>query len=340
MIFLLWLLSRKVSPRKELLFLGLLAADLLWTAGELIRPFPEDRITEINPIVALLQTAAKTGERSYAPYGGVDMAQMVRYDLRAADGYDSFVLGDYAQLGQYIGGCEDARYAVSVPSTASSPDAVKACPEFIPRMPVLALLNIRYLILPYRTQLLDLREVLSFQGLWVYQLPPGYGEAFGATEGIIASPNQCLEKLGQADPAHQVVLEEPLPFPADGKPISVVSTKAKTNRTWYSVRAVTSGMLVRSESWAPGWKAFIDGRPVKVYRVDCALQGVWVEGGDHTIEFVYAPNGYQIGRWISLIGAAALLLGWLLPIGIRRFRREDPGRAPIPRGGFLMRYKT
>jgi hypothetical protein len=330
MLLLLLLISRNANRVTLFLVLVLVAADLLWTASELIRPFPESEIAATNPVVTLLQTAAKNGERSFAPYGGLEVSQLAKYDLRAADGYDSFVLDAYAKLGQYASGCEDSRYAVSVPSTASNPDAVKACPEFTPRLPLLALLNVRYVILPHPAQLPGADPVLSDNGLWVYRLPPGDGSAFGVTQEIVAAPAQCLAALGRADPSRQVVLEEQFPLASAGTPPAVLSEQEETNQATFVVDAANSGMLVRSESWAPGWKAFVDGKPARVLRADCALQAVWLDAGVHTVVFIYEPESYLAGRWISLGGVILLLLGLIGSAVIRRFLRNRVS-TPLPK---------
>lgn len=73
------------------------------------------------------------------------------------------------------------------------------------------------------------------------------------------------------------------------------------------------GLLVRSETWAPGWRAWVDGKGVSVLRANCALQGVWVDRGEHEIRFEYLPSGYLVGRWLSLLTAGiTILVLWLV----------------------------
>jgi uncharacterized membrane protein YfhO len=75
-------------------------------------------------------------------------------------------------------------------------------------------------------------------------------------------------------------------------------------------------LLIRSESWAPGWHASVDGQDKEVLRVDCALQGVWLEPGEHTVVFRYQPFGYPLGAWVSagtLLGMGLwAALGWIV----------------------------
>jgi len=44
-------------------------------------------------------------------------------------------------------------------------------------------------------------------------------------------------------------------------------------------------LLILNDIYYPSWKAYIDGRLVKIWRVDFSLRGVIVPAGEHTVEF-------------------------------------------------------
>ena len=73
-----------------------------------------------------------------------------------------------------------------------------------------------------------------------------------------------------------------------------------------------------TETWDPGWVARVDGRPVPVSRVDHALCGVWLQPGEHLVEFRYAPRSWRVGLALALLGA--LGLGAATAIAARRAR--------------------
>jgi len=83
------------------------------------------------------------------------------------------------------------------------------------------------------------------------------------------------------------------------------------------------GLLIVSDNVFPGWKAYVDGRPVEIHQPYLTLRGILLEPGEHTIEMRYRPT--------SVIAGAALTgLGVLLVIGILAFdhsrrRREQSG---------------
>ncbi|MFD0676218.1 MULTISPECIES: YfhO family protein [unclassified Paenibacillus] len=77
--------------------------------------------------------------------------------------------------------------------------------------------------------------------------------------------------------------------------------------------------LVLSESYYPGWKAYINGVETKVYKVDYLLRGINVPVGDNTIEFKFEPRSFIIGLNLSIF--AFLVLVSLIIIAIVRKKK-------------------
>ncbi len=88
--------------------------------------------------------------------------------------------------------------------------------------------------------------------------------------------------------------------------------------------------VVISQAWFPGWKAYIDGEEVPVWRANYAFNAIAVPAGSNTIEFVYEPSSLRVGGWISLasLGAAALLIG--ATAWVRRRHVRSMARSPGP----------
>ncbi len=89
--------------------------------------------------------------------------------------------------------------------------------------------------------------------------------------------------------------------------------KREAGRYEIKVRANETTELIVSDSWAPGWRATVDGIPVKVDRVEEALIGIKIESGDHIIHLIYDPIAWSIGWKISLISLIAWSI-WLMII--------------------------
>jgi hypothetical protein len=63
-------------------------------------------------------------------------------------------------------------------------------------------------------------------------------------------------------------------------------------------------ILVISETFYPGWKAFLDGTQTKIYRANFAFKAVFIPEGEHQLRLVYDPWSFKLGSWISLLGIA------------------------------------
>ncbi len=58
--------------------------------------------------------------------------------------------------------------------------------------------------------------------------------------------------------------------------------------------------LVISEIWHPGWRARLDGRPVRLQRANLALMGLWVPPGPHRLTLEFRPLLWKTGLALSL----------------------------------------
>jgi len=75
--------------------------------------------------------------------------------------------------------------------------------------------------------------------------------------------------------------------------------------------------VVYNDSYTTSWKAYIDGMPVELLRVNQAFKGIKVPAGEHRIEFSYHPPG---GAWVCIAATGALFI-FLLWAGIMLYWR-------------------
>lgn len=76
---------------------------------------------------------------------------------------------------------------------------------------------------------------------------------------------------------------------------------------------VTSGssFLVESASYYPGWKAFLNGKEIKVLETDYGLRGYFIpQAGKHHLKVVFLSESFKKGLTISLI-SLSLTFFWL-----------------------------
>jgi hypothetical protein len=75
------------------------------------------------------------------------------------------------------------------------------------------------------------------------------------------------------------------------------------------------GFLVLLDQYYPGWKAYVDGKETEIYPTDYTFRSVYLDKGNHKVEFIYDPLSYKVGKYISL---AAIILF----IGLYLFRKK------------------
>jgi hypothetical protein len=80
-----------------------------------------------------------------------------------------------------------------------------------------------------------------------------------------------------------------------------------------------AGLVVLSETWFPGWQAWVDGRPAPIHEVYGALRGVVVPAGKHRIDMRYRPKTAVWGAILTSLGV--LLASTLAVCEGRRPRR-------------------
>jgi hypothetical protein len=69
------------------------------------------------------------------------------------------------------------------------------------------------------------------------------------------------------------------------------------------------GMVILTDTWFPGWRAKVDGKPAMIYAAYGGVRGVVVEGGDHLIEMRYVPWTVIVGGMLTAF--AAVIAGWV-----------------------------
>jgi len=85
----------------------------------------------------------------------------------------------------------------------------------------------------------------------------------------------------------------------------------EAERVVIRTRSRERAFLVLSDSYYPGWRARVNGAETPVYAANVVLRGVVVPPGEHHVEFVYRPQSWRWGLWLSGLGAAL----WLACVG-------------------------
>jgi hypothetical protein len=97
----------------------------------------------------------------------------------------------------------------------------------------------------------------------------------------------------------------------DGGPDRVGGSVRWLEGSNHSVRlevdAPARSLLVLTDTWYPGWKASVDGRPAAIRRVNWHFKGVYLEPGAHRVRFDYRPRGLVPAAIVSALALAGLI---------------------------------
>ena len=91
------------------------------------------------------------------------------------------------------------------------------------------------------------------------------------------------------------------------------------------VNTTQPGFLVLSDSYYPGWNAYINGNRVEILRANYAFRTVELPNGKNMVEFKYEPLSFYVGGLISLIGLLVLILVVILAMQkrVRKVARKE-----------------
>jgi hypothetical protein len=177
----------------------------------------------------------------------------------------------------------------------------------------------------------DLRPVAEFPGFYpeptrLFAVPDPRPRTFAVGAARAAEGVEAFRLLveGGLDPSREVLLSgrPPMAGPAGFSGTSKV-LEERPDRVVLEATLSARGYVVLLDSYAPGWRARVDGAAVPVAEANLAFRAVEVPAGTHRIEYVYRPPWMLAGLAVS---ATAALAG--LALGALALRaRASPARA-------------
>ncbi len=236
--------------------------------------------------------AALCGLRDIRGYDGMDPKRLTELLMSAADPQSAVI--PLAQT-QWL-----------IPRVTITPEGTLRLP------PVLDFLDVRYVI--FRGLPPDnARPAFQSPDYWVMVNSNALGRVFVPRRvEMVTEDSLRLAKLAAADfdPREVAYVERPvhLPGPANGS--ARILEEAPT-RIIVAANMETPGLVVLTDRWDAGWRAYVNGRRVPILRTNHAIRGVLLPAGVSRLEFRYAPASFTWGLGLAGL-AAVVLLAWSL----------------------------
>jgi hypothetical protein len=189
------------------------------------------------------------------------------------------------------------------------------------------LLNVKYVLTreggeaPLGSELL-----LTAEGISLYENKNAMPRAFLVNDILeVRDQRAALEALKDKafDPERSVVVETGRELRESSADLAGIAAiiEDRRNRVLIETEAQSDGVLVLSDNYYPGWRAFIDGNPVEVLKANCTMRAVRVPAGRHMVSFEFAPATFRLSVYVT--AAALVFIGAALTaIRLRKRRRE------------------
>ena len=84
-------------------------------------------------------------------------------------------------------------------------------------------------------------------------------------------------------------------------------TLYKSDTIKIATKSNADSLLFLSDTFFPGWRAYVDGRETPILRADYAFRSIVVPSGIHTVIFSYWSSEFVYGGIISLVGLLLLV---------------------------------
>jgi hypothetical protein len=163
--------------------------------------------------------------------------------------------------------------------------------------------------------------------------PDALPRAYFVEDFAVEASGRALERVvhGDFDFRRQVLLERwPDGLAGAGDPAPALAARIASDapeRVVVEVAAPRAGLLVLADTFYPGWRARVDGRPADLLRGNALFRAVPLPAGSHRVAFEYAPASLRVGAALSL-GSLGLLALVLLRTSRRSAVPARPRSAP------------
>lgn len=172
---------------------------------------------------------------------------------------------------------------------------------------LLDLLGVDLLLMDQKEMPKNFKKVGELDGWGLWRNPASVGDHFLVT----AQPKTAGRKViftafaqGKATPLKDLYLEGPV--------LGIGPYGPGPTGPHYDLKEHKSGFLVITQNALPGWKAWVDGKPIPIYLADGIFQGIPINAQSSAVDLSYEPVSFRLGLFISLLALAGLLAGLLL----------------------------
>jgi hypothetical protein len=94
------------------------------------------------------------------------------------------------------------------------------------------------------------------------------------------------------------------------QPAIGIAKITRSGEMFVEVSTEVPGLLILTEQYYPGWKAYVNGKETIIHAVDGIFRGVFLDEGVHSVQFKYQPLSFTIGGIISILALVTTIFLW------------------------------
>jgi len=304
-----------VHLKKEVLIKIVPILVILIVAFDLLRFstkwMPFDARSLMYPTIPIAQELNKisSADRVISGIGGEGT---IYYQLPSLEGYDAVYIQRYGEFVASLSTGEltqPARSVVALPKNGL--DTKQA----------INLLGVKYVInkvadghsvwnFPFWTYPIGTFPTIYNDGVYqIFQNTNAYPRAFMVSKYVVVNnPQKILDTMFSPsfDLKKTIVLEQDPKISLSGQgKVDINSYSA--NRITIETNSSGNNLLFLSDTFYPGWEAYVDGQKTPIYRADFTFRAIDIPQGKHQIEFVYNPISFNLGVLAAVLGLFAIL---------------------------------
>ena len=127
----------------------------------------------------------------------------------------------------------------------------------------------------------------------------------------IESRSQFYQNMAMYNLDKTACVEAGINYEINNNKISISNTEFTNNQISAVIDAEEKGFVMFSQCYYPGWKAYINGEEVQLYKVNESIMGIELPKGKYNIQFKYTPI-YLIYGGCFTIAAMIWMVAYLI----------------------------
>jgi len=222
------------------------------------------------------------------------------YRLRDAFGYDSLYLARYRDFAAAL------QHGDPSPPLNGNMLLPRLGPVY--GLDMMSLAAVETVLSPVPLRGLTMQRADAY---YAYSNPHAWPRAWVAESAMLVSTQaEAVARLEQLGPMPDCVIVTGADLPADerlpGASAAVEVKDITPNAVEIDLPQGGGGYLFLADAYAPGWRAYADGRELPVLPANVAFRTVAPPQETRQVTFRYEPDAFRIGLFTALLAAAAL----------------------------------